>query len=66
MAVTTVDIDKDLLAEAKRVLGVTTTKDVVDKALRDAVDRQRLLVGLNRLATLELDENPHKIAYDLG
>lgn len=38
---TTIDIDKDLAAEAAGVLGTTTLKDTVNTALREAIDARR-------------------------
>lgn len=57
---TTVVIDADLLAEAKQVLGVQTTRDAIDKALRDAVWRSRQHDAVERIAQLDLDPNPVK------
>jgi Arc/MetJ family transcription regulator len=38
---TTLDLDRDLLAEAAEVLGTTKTTETVHAALRDVVARQR-------------------------
>jgi Arc/MetJ family transcription regulator len=38
---TTLDLDRDLLAEAARALGTTRTTDTVHAALREAVARRR-------------------------
>jgi Arc/MetJ family transcription regulator len=38
---TTLDLDRDLLADAARVLGTTRTTDTVHAALREAVARRR-------------------------
>jgi Arc/MetJ family transcription regulator len=63
MPVTSVDIDAQLLQEAKDALGVRTTKDAVDVALRDAVARRRQLAAIDVIAGLDLDPNPRRIAY---
>ena len=63
MPVTSVDIDAQLLQEAKDALGVRTTKDAVDVALRDAVARRRQLAAIDAIAGLDLDPNPRRIAY---
>lgn len=41
MAKTVVDLDDELLAEAARVLGTTTKKDTVNRALAELVGRRR-------------------------
>jgi len=63
MAVTTVDIDKDLLGEAKRILGAATTKSVVEQALREVVMRHRQAAALEGLAGLNLDLDAQKVTY---
>lgn len=62
--VTTVDIDKALLAEAKDALGATTTKATVDQALREVVMRRRQSAALDGIAQLELDDAPTKVEHD--
>jgi Arc/MetJ family transcription regulator len=64
MAVTSVDIDRDLLGEAKRILGAATTKSVVEQALREVVMRHRQAVALDGLARLDLALNANVIVYD--
>lgn len=64
MAVTTVDIDKDLLSEARGALGAATTKATIDQALREVVMRRRQSAALDGLADLDLDLKPTKIGYD--
>ena len=61
MTVTSVDIDAELLQEAKQVLGVRTTRDAVDVALRDAVARRRQLAAIDAIAALDLDPDPQHI-----
>src|SRR5687767_742710 len=39
--ITNIDIDEDLVAEAMRVSGARTKREVVDKALRDMVARAK-------------------------
>ena len=65
MAVTSVDIDKDLLTEAKQRLGTETTKATIDQALREAVQRRRQLQAVHRLAAMDLDAEPRKVSYDV-
>lgn len=64
MSVTTVDIDKALLDEAKDALGTGTVRATVDLALREVVMRRRQATALNTLAGLDLDLNPTKVARD--
>jgi Arc/MetJ family transcription regulator len=45
---TNIDIDDDVMHEAQAVLGTTTKRETVDRALREVVARQR------RLGILEL------------
>ncbi|MGH3274311.1 MAG: type II toxin-antitoxin system VapB family antitoxin [Streptosporangiaceae bacterium] len=64
MSVTTVDIDKALLDEAKDVLGASTVRAAVDLALREVVMRRRQAVALDSLAGLDLDLHPTKVEHD--
>lgn len=64
MSITTVDIDKALLDEAKDALGAGTVRATVDLALREVVMRRRQAAALNTLAGLDLDLNPTKVARD--
>ena len=41
MAVTNIDIDEDLVAQAMQVSGARTKREVVDRALREMVGRAR-------------------------
>lgn len=63
MAVTSVDIDKQILDEAKRVYGVRTNKEAIDLALRDAVMRRQQLVAIDVLAGLAIDVDPQPTRY---
>lgn len=62
MAITTVDIDKALLDEAKAALGADTVKLTVYQALREVVMRRRQVAALDGIAALDLDLEPEKIA----
>ncbi|MGQ0467289.1 MAG: type II toxin-antitoxin system VapB family antitoxin [Sporichthyaceae bacterium] len=55
-----VDIDDDLLAEVKAVLGTETIKETVDRAFRDAVEakRQRQLRAIEALSKVEWPADP--------
>jgi Arc/MetJ family transcription regulator len=55
MAKTLLDVDEELLAEAKTALGTSTKKDTVNRALRFAVEetrgrRERALAQLQQIA----------------
>lgn len=63
MAVTSVDIDKQVLDEAKQVFGVRTNKEAIDLALRDAVMRRHQLAAVDALAALAVDDDPQPIRY---
>lgn len=64
MTVTSVDIDKQVLDEAKEVFGVKTNKEAIDLALRDAVLRRHQLDAIDALATLPVDLDPQPIHHD--
>jgi len=49
MARTNIEIDDELVAEAMRVTGASTKREVVDVALRRLVDRGSLYRALRRL-----------------
>jgi Arc/MetJ family transcription regulator len=51
---TSINLDLDLVAEARDVLGTKTTTDTVHTALREAVRRERL----RRLTELRFDHMP--------
>ncbi|MEV0784166.1 type II toxin-antitoxin system VapB family antitoxin [Streptomyces sp. NPDC050423] len=50
MSVTQVDLDDEALAEAMRLMGVSTKKDTVNGALRDYVARIKRLEAAEKLA----------------
>ncbi len=58
MAMTSVDVDTELLTAAKSILGVRTTKDAINQALGDIVKRQRQLDALATLSVIEVDVDP--------
>lgn len=61
--VTTVDIDKALLSEAKEALGATTTKAAVDQALREVVMRRRQAAALDGLSEIVFDPSPIRVDH---
>ncbi|MDJ0462992.1 type II toxin-antitoxin system VapB family antitoxin [Streptomyces sp. H27-C3] len=50
MSVTQIDLDDEALAEAMRLMGVTTKKETVNAALRDYVGRVKRLEAAEKLA----------------
>lgn len=52
MLITLIDIDEEALAEASALLGTTTTKDTVNRALRETAQRLRRAQAPARLAEL--------------
>jgi len=62
MVMTSVDVDADLLAEAKTILDVRTTREAVNRALGDVVRRRRQLDALALLSTIAVDEDPQRDA----
>ena len=58
MAMTSVDVDTELLTAAKSILGVRTTKDAINQALGDIVKRRQQLDALAALSEIEVDVDP--------
>ena len=50
MSKTQIDLDDEALAAAMKLMGTTTKKDTVNRALRDYVDRFRRLEAAEQLA----------------
>jgi Arc/MetJ family transcription regulator len=63
MAVTSVDVDLELLGEVKRVLGVKTNREAIDSALRSVSRRAAQLRALEVLATISVDLEAPKVDY---
>jgi len=65
---TTIDLDADLVGEARHVLGTTTTTDTVHAALADVVRRRRRMGILElhpALSLADLDAmRAHRFAED--
>ena len=64
MAVTSVDIDTEVLRMAKSSLGVRTNREAIDLALRDVVKRRRQLEAVDALAAIPIDRDATTISYD--
>jgi Arc/MetJ family transcription regulator len=52
MTLTQIDIDEDALAEAMRLSGAKTTKEMVNVALREFAARHRRIAALEHYAAL--------------
>ena len=57
MALTSVDIDSEMLQQAKATFGVKTNREEINLALRDVVMRRRQLDAIEAIAELALDEH---------
>ena len=55
MAVTSVDIDRELLAEARRLSGAKSNREAITVALEELVHRAAQLEALDGIAALDLD-----------
>ncbi|MDF1478247.1 type II toxin-antitoxin system VapB family antitoxin [Leifsonia sp. H3M29-4] len=63
MAVTSVDIDTEMLRLAKSSLGVRTNREAINLALRDVVMRRRQIEAIDTLATIPVDKDATTISY---
>ena len=50
-----IDLDKDLLNQARRQLGTRTTKDTIHEALRLVTERAARLEAIEELLSIERD-----------
>ena len=65
MAMTSVNVDAELLRLAKQVLGVRTNREAINLALEEIAHKKRLLDGVGRIAELGLEPDAVKIHYPL-
>jgi Arc/MetJ family transcription regulator len=63
MAVTSVDIDSEMLRLAKNSYGVKTNREAINLALRDVVMRRRQLEAIDTIAKIPLDRDAATIEY---
>jgi Arc/MetJ family transcription regulator len=61
---TTIDIDTELLREAKKALGTSTIKATVEASLAAVVRQKRLQAFADALGTIELDLTPERVRAD--
>jgi Arc/MetJ family transcription regulator len=64
MAITSVDIDSEMLRLAKDSLGARTNREAINLALRDVVMRRKQIEAIDAIAQLPLDQDAQTIAYD--
>jgi Arc/MetJ family transcription regulator len=58
MSKTSIEIDRDIAAEAAAILGTTTLRDTVDASLREIVNAKR------RLELIALLQDPERYDFD--
>jgi len=66
MAVTSIDINRELLHDAKELLDASTNKEVVERALRYTITMQRQRLAFDRISKREFTDeqiNAEKIDY---
>lgn len=63
MAITSVDIDTELLRLAKNSFGVRTNREAINLALRDVVMRQRQIEAIDAIAQISVDRDATPIAH---
>jgi len=63
LAVTSVDIDTEMLRLAKSSLGVRTNREAINLALRDIVMRRRQIEAIEAIAEVPVDRDAIKISY---
>jgi Arc/MetJ family transcription regulator len=63
MAVTSVDVDAEMLRLAKNSFGVRTNREAINLALRDVVMRRRQIEAIDAIAQIPLDRDATTIAY---
>lgn len=66
MAITSMDIDPELLAEAKRLLSASSNREAVQRALQYTISKERQILAFERIASRDFDDeqvNAPKIDY---
>ncbi|EPR76339.1 hypothetical protein ADILRU_1284 [Leifsonia rubra CMS 76R] len=63
MAITSVDVDTDMLRLAKSSLGVRTNREAINLALRDVVMRHRQSEVIDAIAKIPVDRETTTIIY---
>lgn len=63
MAVTSVDIDTEMLRLAKSSYGVRTNREAINLALRDVVMRRRQIEAIDTIAQIPVDRDASTVSY---
>lgn len=63
MAVTSVDIDTEMLRLAKDSFGVRTNREAINLALRDVVMRRQQIAAIDTLSQIPLDRDVTTVAH---
>ncbi|MFV0434384.1 MAG: type II toxin-antitoxin system VapB family antitoxin [Leucobacter sp.] len=50
MTITSIDIDPELLSDAKRLLGASSNREAVERALRYTVSKERQILAFERIS----------------
>ncbi|SDY53613.1 type II toxin-antitoxin system VapB family antitoxin [Herbiconiux ginsengi] len=56
MAITSIDIDRGLLHDAKKLLGASSNKEAVQRALQYTITMQRQRLALERISRREFSD----------
>jgi len=65
MAITSIDIDRDLLHDAKALLGASSNKEAVQRALQYTITMQRQQIAFERISQREFtDEQINAVTID--
>jgi len=63
VAVTSVNIDTEMLRLAKSSFGVRTNREAINLALRDVVMRRRQIEAIDAIVQVPIDRDATTIAY---
>lgn len=63
MAVTSVDVDSEMLRLAKSSFGVRTNREAINLALREVVMRRRQSDAIDAIAKIPMDRDAASISY---
>lgn len=63
MAVTSVDIDTEMLRLAKSSYGVKTNREAINLALRDVVMRRRQIEAIDTIAQISIDREATTVVH---
>ena len=58
---TSIEMDENLLNQARKILGTDTIKDTVEKSLKAVIRQRQLREVVDMFGTLDLDLTPEKL-----